>query len=221
MSRSRFAFWSTRRAAGRLLIAVVLGVVAAIVAQPEPPVPWWVRAVVGWDVGALALNVLVWRLITHASPEETRRRASSDDPGHVVVWLAALGSSLVSLFSAIYVIQEVQAYPHRHLWQGLSLAAIALSWVLTHTAFTLRYAHLYYHGRTTGGLEFPGEEAPCDSDFAYFSFTIGMCFQVSDVQVTTARVRREVLLHALLSFIHNTVILALCLNVITGMLGAR
>jgi uncharacterized membrane protein len=71
---------------------------------------------------------------------------------------------------------------------------------------------MYYHHGKAGGLEFPGEHPPCDVDFAYFSFTLGMCFQVSDVTVLSSRIRRVALGHALLSFVYNTVILALALN---------
>ena len=94
--------------------------------------------------------------------------------------------------------------------------AIALSWILTHTSYTLRYAKLYYRDpqrpRDAGCLNFPGKGPPADIDFAYFAFTIGMCFQTSDISVETREMRREVLVHALLSFVYNTMIVALALN---------
>lgn len=98
--------------------------------------------------------------------------------------------------------------------RGRTFLAVVLSWVVTHTMFTLRYAHLYYGDGEVGGLDFPGVEPPVDDDFAYFAFTIGMCFQVSDVVISSSRIRREALLHALLSFVYNTVILALSLNLV-------
>ena len=95
------------------------------------------------------------------------------------------------------------------------------AWVLTHTSYTLRYAHLYYRedSEGVGGVEFPGNAAPDYFDFAYVAFTIGMCFQVSDVIVTSRNIRRTILSHAILSFAYNTAILALSLNLLTGMLG--
>jgi uncharacterized membrane protein len=99
-------------------------------------------------------------------------------------------------------------------WTLLTLAAIVLAWVVAHTVYTLRYAHLYYGRGGHKGLQFPGDEQPADTDFAYFSFTVGMCFQVSDVVVTSTICRRAVLLHAVLSFIYNTAILALALNLV-------
>ena len=101
----------------------------------------------------------------------------------------------------------------------LTLASIALSWTMTHTAYTLRYAHLYYRSGGRHGLQFPGDEAPADIDFAYFAFTVGMCFQVSDVTVSTTACRRAVLLHATLAFVYNTMILALALNLVFGLMS--
>ncbi len=70
-----------------------------------------------------------------------------------------------------------------------------------------------------GGLQFPGDQPPDALDFAYFAFTIGMCFQVSDVVITSNLIRRAVLMHSLLSFAYNTIILGMALNLFFGMLG--
>jgi uncharacterized membrane protein len=81
----------------------------------------------------------------------------------------------------------------------------------------VRYAHLYYRDDgDLGGLGFPGTEMPCLLDFAYYAFTIGMCFQVSDVTVTQHRMRQATLGHALLSFVFNTAVLALALSLLFG-----
>jgi uncharacterized membrane protein len=87
--------------------------------------------------------------------------------------------------------------------------------------YTLRYAHLYYRDGVAreGGLAFPGGGHPAYIDFAYYSFTIGMCFQVSDVTITNPRLRRETLLHSMLSVLYNTVILAVALNFAMGTFG--
>jgi uncharacterized membrane protein len=106
----------------------------------------------------------------------------------------------------------------------LCLAAVVSAWCLTHTAYTLRYAHLYYRdgnedGAQDGGLVFPGGKPPDYYDFAYFAFTVGMCFQVSDVSITSSPIRRAVLVHSVLSFAYNTAILALAMNLVAGLLG--
>jgi uncharacterized membrane protein len=107
------------------------------------------------------------------------------------------------------------------LLAAFCLGAVVIAWLLTHTAYALRYAHLYYRDddNGVGGLVFPGDEQPDAVDFAYFSFTIGMCFQVSDVTITSRPIRREVLFHGCLSFAYNTAVLALALNVGFGLLG--
>ncbi len=99
----------------------------------------------------------------------------------------------------------------------MCLTSVALAWGLTQTAFTLRYAHLYYRENDgVGGVSFPGQDQPTYFDFAYFAFTIGMCFQTSDVCVTSPTIRRTVLLHAIISFVYNTAIIAFVLNLVFG-----
>lgn len=202
------------------MIALAVGLFGMLLTPSN--VALHVRAMVGWDGGALVFVVLAWLMIARASPGHTRRRAAAEDPGRRVVFVIAIVSSLFSLFAAVGVLKELRALPatEARLWPALALAAIALSWVVTHTAFTLRYAHLYYRRRgPTHCLRFEGTDEPCDVDFAYFAFTIGMCFQVSDVVIMSSRVRRAVLLHALVSFVYNTTILALALNLFTTLLG--
>jgi uncharacterized membrane protein len=96
---------------------------------------------------------------------------------------------------------------------------VVSAWLLMHTAFTLRYAHLYYaNADHIGGLDFPGKELPDDLDFAYFSFTLGMTYQTSDVSISDRSIRRLALGHVLLSFVFNTIILALAINLILSRL---
>lgn len=214
---------SPHHAIGRLVIPAILCAVAlAVVSQFD--FAWWQRAIIGWDVAGLSLIALMWSVILRADSAETRRRAGSDDPGRHAVFGIALGASMFSFFAAAFVLRQVKSVPEnmRSTWTALTLGAIVLAWVLAHTVYTLRYAHLYYSRRRTHGatgehcMKFPGDEAPADIDFAYFSFTLGMCFQVSDVTVMSTAARRAVLLHAVLSFIYNTAILALALNLVFG-----
>ena len=219
--------WDLRRAPLRLAIAAAMGLLAAVLWHT--PVRWFVRSVVGWDAGAITMCTLTWLIIARADPSETRRRAARQRPR------AARGLADRRRGQPLQPVRRhggpapgalLPADREADLWTGLTLGAIALSWVLTHTAYTMRYAHLYYRRNRhdphchPGGLKFPEDNAhPCDLDFAYFAFTLGMCFQVSDVSITSWRVRREALLHALLSFVYNTTILALALNLASGLLG--
>ncbi len=203
----------------RLAVGAACGALAAGLVPTHRS--WYVRLIAGWDAMALVLIVLSWWIVWRASPQETKRRAGSEDPGRTVVWLLALAASGVSLFAAVGVLGKTRSWTgmESDAWEIVALAAVALSWVLTHTMFALRYAHLFYRGRRAGGLNFPGDKPPRDIDFAYFSFTLGMCFQVSDVSVTSSRVRRTVLLHSLISFAYNTTLLALTMNIVFDTLG--
>jgi uncharacterized membrane protein len=201
----------------RLLVCVVIGVVGALLANGHA---WPFRLLLGWDVGALALLSLIWLTVLTKDPQETRCRAASADPGRTATWVLVLITSGFSFFAGAFVLKNLH---NTHLAPEpgllpLCLLSVILAWSLTHTSYTLRYAHLYYRDdqEGEGGLVFPGDRAPDDFDFAYFSYTVGMCFQVSDVAVSSPQIRRAVLGHAVLSFVYNTVILALALNLFFG-----
>jgi uncharacterized membrane protein len=98
----------------------------------------------------------------------------------------------------------------------LPMATIVWSWVLVHTAFALHYAHDFYRGSQAGGLQFPSGGAHADADywdFIYFSFVIGMTAQVSDVGITDKIIRRTATVHGIVSFVFNTALLALMVNI--------
>jgi uncharacterized membrane protein len=214
-----FALHDPRRALGRLSIAAALGVATALVIPARFGSA--LRAIAAWDVAATGMAALAWMLILRASAEETRRRAAADDPGRHVVWGLVILASAVSLLATAVVLRQARAYsPEARDWFIVSCAlAVVSAWFLTHTAYTLRYAHLYYRDddEGEGGLAFPGDGRPAYLEFAYFSFTIGMCFQVSDVGVSSRQIRRAVLGHSLLSFLYNTAILATAVNLAVGL----
>ncbi len=180
-----------------------------------------IRAAPGGNTAALGLLVLAWNILVRSCPNETQKRAGAEDPGRNLIWAVTVLASLFSLFAAVFVLRKVRAWTgfEGQLWTGLALLAVVLSWLVTHTLYTFRYAHLYYRGGRADGLDFPKDQKPADIDFAYFAFTIGMCFQVSDVVVSCTRVRRAVLVHSLISFVYNTTILSLALNVAFNLLG--
>ena len=216
-----YARLDPRRATGRLAFGLVVGTLTAYLWPDRHSLA--VRIVAGWDAGALVLLSFVWFVILTADPQKTKGRAAGSDPGRTVAWILVLLASSFSLFAGAVVLRHARTIePARStLLIGLCLAAVITAWSLTHTSFTLRYAHLYYRddGEGEGGLGFPGERKPDDFDFAYFAFTVGMCFQVSDVVVTSPQIRRAVLGHAVLSFAYNTVIVALVLNLLFGFLS--
>lgn len=212
-------FWHPSRATGRLLLAVLVGLLAAFLLPRS--VPWHLRGVVAWDVSAATLLGVAWSFIWTADCTETRARAATEDAGRAAVWALALASSAFSLFAAIFVLRNLRSFGFQAslFWGSLAVIAIVLSWLLTHTSYTLRYAHLYYRGDSESGIDFPGKEAPSEIDFAYFAFTVGMTFQVSDATISDQGIRRAVLGHALLSFVYNTIVVGLVLNLLFSVLN--
>ena len=202
-------------------ISAGIGLVAWAVLAPR--MPWPAPSLVGWDVGSISLLALSWANILPADARATRERAGSEDPGRTLVYVVVVLASAVSLLSATMLVREARqlAPDIARAIAGLCLCTVALAWALTHTAYTFRYARLYYRedSEGVGGVELPGEHPPTYFDFAYFAFTIGMCFQVSDVCVTSRQIRRTVLFHALVSFAYNSVILAFVLQLVFGVAG--
>ena len=214
------SFLSPRRALGRLLLAVAVGGVTALVIPATVGGP--LRTVAAWDAGAGVLLVMVWRIILSSSAEDTARRAGAEDVGRSFVWAVVVLGSTVSIFAANVALRNarVMAPQAERALVMLCLLAVATAWCLCHTTYTMHYAHLYYRDDgDLGGLGFPGTDMPCLLDFAYYAFTIGMCFQVSDVTVTQRGMRQATLGHAVLSFAFNTAVLALALNLLFGQLG--
>lgn len=210
-----------RGAIVRLVLAALLGVATYFALSGSASVA--VRVVASWDVAATALLVILWSIIARSDAKETRRRAAASDPGRGVAWALVLIGGSCSIFGGTAVMRQakVQSPDAGVVFSLLALATVVVAWGLTHTAYALRYAHLYYRddGEPIGGLEFPGGAQPNDYDFAYFAFVVGMCFQVSDVTVSSTEFRRAVLLHSLISFAYNTAVIALALNLAFGLLG--
>ncbi len=201
----------------RVLLATVAGLLAGGSARGQGGTFAWL---VGWNAASVTMLGLAWIMIGGASAEETRKRAGAEDPGRKLVYVIVLVASSVSLLAAVILSRDAKTMPAEvaHRLSPLCLVTVAVSWALTHTAFTLRYARLYYRADAEGigGVEFPDKQDPSYFDFAYFAFTIGMCFQTSDVCIASPQIRRAVLLHALISFTYNTAILAFVLNLVFG-----
>lgn len=185
------------------------------------------RAVAAWDVYCFASLALAWGVISFLDPYDARRTARIQDSSQTFLFTLVIGAATASLFAVGLLLGESKQLPAASLREhiALSLAAIALSWGLIHTLFALRYAHYYYEDarevarhEIEGGMLFPEEANPDYLDFAYFSFVIGMTAQVSDVQITSRRVRRVALVHGLIAFLFNTAILAVFVNIVAGLL---
>ncbi len=180
-----------------------------------------------WDVFALSTLILSWITLTNTEISQIRITATKQDPSRTTIFTLIIIASCISLLAVGFVLNTAKGAAIGILSSHIILAALSVicSWILIHTLYSLRYAHVFYGDKNKpaekdyhGGLDFPGEKKPDYMDFAYFSFVIGMTFQVSDVQITSKRMRRLVLLHGIISFGFNTVILALVINIIASLL---
>lgn len=214
--------WFVRAQSGRtrVLAAAAIGGAAAFVVAWFAP--WQLTVLVGWDVMALTVVVSVWTAIGGFTPEETEAFALREDDTRAGTHLLLLGAALVSLVGVVLAFLKANSggHPDEALLEAVGVLTIASSWVLVHTVFALRYAHVYYTD-PVGGIDFKtkGAEDPNYVDFAYTAFTVGMTFQVSDTDITTRPMRHQVLSHALMSFLFGAVILATTVNVIAGLLN--
>lgn len=184
-----------------------------------------------WILFAVLILAFAWITIAVNEPATVGAVASEQDNSPLVTFLFIVCAAFISLFAILALLKSLSTSSSGLLTRQhilLSVVAVVCSWTLIHTLFTLRYAHLYYtypthaekaQEKPNGGLLFPGNEPPDLLDFAYFAFTLGMAFQVSDVAVTSQPLRRLVLVHGLLSFVYNTVIVAFSINILSGVIG--
>lgn len=177
------------------------------------------RLTVAGDVFFASYLLATGIQIARATTSSMRRRAAYEDEGIVVIFLITIAAIVVCEL-AIFDLIHSEDIPGR-LRLGLAVVTVLLAWTTMHTIAAVRYAHVYYapardphdEDGDAGGLSFPGTPAPDFSDFIYYAFVVGMTAQVSDVQVTSRRMRRLTLGHGVLSFLFNTVLLALAVNI--------
>ena len=145
-----------------------------------------------------------------------RLHASAQQEGR---WTVLAVSLLLALVILVALSLELRSARNGSLLQiALAATTVVLSWGFMNTMFALHYAHDYYNTADTAGagLDFPGTEKPDYWDFVYFAFVIGMTFQVSDVQISNRILRRVALLHSLIAFFFNVVIIAITVNIVAG-----
>jgi uncharacterized membrane protein len=202
----------------RVAVGVVVGIVAAVLARLEGG-SWAVTALCASDCAALVFIVSVWFTVAGADAGRTARLARAEDSSRAAAEAVLIGAGAASLIAVAFaLVQAGSAHaPARGLLSALAIGSVAVAWTSIHTVYVLRYARSYY-SPPDGGIDFHGE-TPDYLDFAYLALTIGMCFQVSDTDLTGKRVRRCALHHAFLSYVFGTVIVAVAVNLFASLLG--
>ncbi len=205
-----------------LLPAVCAG--AGVATLFSGAVPW----LVAWVVYCATYVGLVWHLAARLDATATRQRAQREDPGAVMLFVLVTAAACASLLAVALNVQATQALQgwHRAFNLGLMGLSLAGAWLLIQCVFTLHYARVYYRTRDTAeqgaparGLAFPDGKDPDYLDLLYYSAVIGMTSQVSDVSIRSRGMRHFTLVHALLSFAFNLVVLATAVNVFAGAAG--
>jgi len=213
--------WFTRRS-GRITTAIVAATAAYIATINLPDE---LNLLIPYDVGVAVYLALCCALMGRASAEDAARISRRGEPNNRLVLIVANGLAIAALIGVAAMLNRP---PDRPRWEVnlhmmASMLAVILSWFLAHIYFGLHYMRLYYDdhivdGKLTYhmGLEFPQRTTADFWDFMYYSFTIAMCYQTSDVTVTSMRIRRVTLVHAIFSFLFVTAIIGFVVNVISN-----
>ncbi|MDR6809780.1 putative membrane protein [Dyadobacter sp. BE34] len=215
----------------KLAISLFVAIIAIVITS------FFVERPLNWMFAWLAYSVthlgLAWTTILSSHPSDVRHEVHQQDSSRAIIFLFVVSASFVSLLAVLFLLQDARKNASWSELTGhvlLTFACIIFSWVLIHTIFTLRYAHLFYcnieddqdgRNQQPSGVDFPNETEPDYLDFTYFAFVIGMTFQVSDVSITSKEIRRLALIHGVLSFAFNTLLVALTINIISGLIQSK
>jgi uncharacterized membrane protein len=213
--------WRALRARPRLALSALAGVLIGLL-LPEPAIPHAVtRILLAWNIAAIAYLGLALHMMSRAEHSHIRSRACSQDEGRFTVLLLVIASSVVALFAAAI---ELSAAKDAHGWlktghAGLAALTVFSTWCVNQTMFALHYAHDFYSAKGEHkGLSFPGTCQPDYFDFLYAAAIIGTSGQTADVSFDSAPARRVGLMHSVLSFFFNTIVLAFTINLAAGMI---
>jgi len=166
----------------------------------------------GWAAAALVFCLATWVSVGRMDATATAAHATTETPGDITVFVLLTIAAVASLGGIVYLLFRPVDSPL--VTAGVCLIVIVASWLTVQTLYTLRYARAYYEGG--GGIDFNSADPPAYSDFAYVAFTIGMSFAISDTNLTTTRLRRMALPHALLAYLFGTVLLAGMVNILAS-----
>lgn len=189
------------------------------------PPAWSVesRALIAWNVGAVALIASLGWMMARSDHDGMKRRAAQQDVNPAFIVSAVAIATIVSL---VAIVMQLGASKSLAGWDkaahiGLAVVTIVTGWVAAHLLFTLHYAHEYYgDGRdgTRGGLDFPGEPHPRYVDFLYFAFVIAVATQTADIAIRSRAMRALALAQGVFAFFYNLAILGLTVNIAASLI---
>lgn len=167
---------------------------------------------VGFDIAALIFLVACLPLLKVTNPMVIREHSGSNDANRttLLVLTAAVSAAILAAVAVETLVEGGLGLRTK----TLIVATLLIAWLFANSVYALHYAHMV--ATREGGIDFPGKEPPGYADFAYFSFTLGMTFQTSDVNVSDKAIRNVVTFHCLAAFVFNLGILAFTINVLGG-----
>ncbi len=193
----------------RLFISLAIGLASLLVLPESLRVA--TRLLIAWDISIAFYITLAFILFLSCHSDRIPKLAARQDDGRFLILIMTAVAAFASIAA---IVMELGIKPQQTPQLLLAVVTIVLSWSAIHTTFALHYAHEFYRGGNIGGLAFPGgEQSPDYWDFVYFSFVIGMTAQVSDVGITDRIIRRTAIAHGVISFIFNTALVALMVNI--------
>ena len=206
----------------RMVAAFVAGVLCAVL-LPFPLRPT-VRALIGWDCAIWLYLVLMWVRMVTAHHSKVREIAIREDESATTVLTVVCLATVASVAAIAIELATAKGVGFRAGLGHYAVTGATLfgAWFLIPTIFTLHYARLYYGSPSSDrALRFPDRNPEPDYwDFLYFSFTIAVASQTSDVSLCSRRARRTALAQSVLSFFFNAAVLGLSVNIAAGLLGA-
>jgi len=206
----------------RLVLSIVIGILVYL-ATPVAAVPLNItRAIVAWNVGSILYLLLAGKMMFFDSHERMRLRAVKHDPGSYFVLFVVIVSCLICLSGIVVELSVAKDLHGNEKLEHIALVGLSVftTWAFTQVMFALHYAHDFYAAEAkglSGGLNFPGGHAPDYSDFLYFSCVIGTSGQTADVEISSRAQRRVCLMHCVLAFFFNTTLVALTINLASGL----
>jgi len=208
---------------GRVLLSALGGGIAAL---PASALPRETRIILGLDVFLIIFVALTYLLSSVMTADQCVVMAKLRTRIRHTGVIAAIVATLVGIAAIGVMLQSQRDQAHwlRTLHLGGSLLALLLGWIAAQMVFAIQYMRIYYRNlgrgnspRADPGLDFPGQTAPDLWDFMYYSFTIAMCFQTSDVSISGAALRRLTLMHAVYSFFFVAAIIGFVVNVLSNL----
>jgi uncharacterized membrane protein len=207
----------------RLFSSILFGILIAVFMPKFLALHFITRAIIGWNAGAWLYLILATRMMFWTTHEKIRVRAIEHDDGKFVILGMVIIAAIVSIGAIVAELSVVKDMHGMLRSAHITLAVLTIlsSWAFTQVMFALHYAHDFYVTKAhseSGGLEFPGTAMPEYSDFLYFSCVIGTSGQTADVSFTNRKMRRTGLVHCVLAFFFNTTLVALTINIASGLI---